>query len=197
MENNPEPIKEILDELFSLLESLETQNLALTQFLKEQGIATDEKLAPYLDRAGNTSSVKWRAARARMQYLLSPVAKKTDDQAKDKDKESEKPQAENQATESNLQKNRPLSSTNPQARTPLKIQLKIPVQIAAKIQSLPAKNLMRQKTTKSLMVTKNRIASNPVLFLVPFAFQNFLAGRHSLGIIIHTQYLGHNWVSIL
>jgi hypothetical protein len=99
MENNPEPIKEILDELFSLLESLETQNLALTQFLKEQGIATDEKLAPYLDRAGNTSSVKWRAARARMQYLLSPVAKKTDDQAKDKDKESEKPQAENQATE--------------------------------------------------------------------------------------------------
>jgi hypothetical protein len=97
MENNPEPIKEILDELFSLLESLETQSLALTQFLKDQGIATDEKLAPYLDRAGNTSSVKWRAARARMQYLLSPVAKKTDDQAKNK--ESEQPQAEKQATE--------------------------------------------------------------------------------------------------
>jgi hypothetical protein len=99
MENNPEPIKEILDELFSLLESLETQSLALTQFLKDQGIATDEKLAPYLDRAGNASSVKWRAARARMQYLLSPVAKKTDDQAKDKNKESEQPQAEKQATE--------------------------------------------------------------------------------------------------
>jgi hypothetical protein len=99
MENNPEPIKEILDELFSLLESLETQSLALTQFLKDQGIATDEKLAPYLDRAGNASSVKWRAARARMQYLLSPVAKKTDDEAKDKNKESERPQAEKQATE--------------------------------------------------------------------------------------------------
>jgi hypothetical protein len=99
MENNPEPIKEILDELFSLLESLETQSLALTQFLRDQGIATDEKLAPYLDRAGNASSVKWRAARARMQYLLSPVAKKTDDQGKDKNKESEKPQAEKQATE--------------------------------------------------------------------------------------------------
>lgn len=99
MENNPEPIKEILDELFSLLESLETQSLALTQFLKDQGIATDEKLAPYLDRAGNASSVKWRAARARMQYLLSPLAKKTDDQAKDKNKESEKPQAEKQPTE--------------------------------------------------------------------------------------------------
>ena len=99
METNPEPIKEILDELFSLLESLETQSLALTQFLKDQGIAPDEKLAPYLDRAGNASSVKWRAARARMQYLLSPVAKKTDDQAKDENKESEQPQAEKQATE--------------------------------------------------------------------------------------------------
>jgi chemotaxis protein histidine kinase CheA len=98
METNPEPIKEILDELFSLLETLETQSLALTQFLKDQGIATEEKLAPYLDRAGNASSVKWRAARARMQYLLSPV-KKENDKEKDKNKESEKPQAEKQPTE--------------------------------------------------------------------------------------------------
>jgi hypothetical protein len=104
METNPEPIKEILDELFSLLESLETQSLALTQFLKDQGIATDEKLAPYLNRAGNASSVKWRAARARMQYLLSPVVKKTDDQAKDKNKEPEKPQAEKQASEKSTEK---------------------------------------------------------------------------------------------
>jgi hypothetical protein len=99
MEKNPEPIKEILDELFSLLETLETQSLALTQFLKDQGIATDEKLAPYLDRAGNASSVKWRAARARMQYLLSPVAKKSDDQEKDKNKESEKPAEKQSAPE--------------------------------------------------------------------------------------------------
>ena len=98
METNPEPIKEILDELFSLLETLETQSLALTHFLKDQGIATEEKLAPYLDRAGNASSVKWRAARARMQYLLSPV-KKENDKEKDKNKESEKPQAEKQPTE--------------------------------------------------------------------------------------------------
>jgi hypothetical protein len=102
MENNPEPIKEILDELFSLLESLETQTLALTQFLKDQGIATDKKLAPFLDQAGNASSVKWRAARARMQYLLSPVAKKADDtekdKNKDKNKEPDKPPAEKQST---------------------------------------------------------------------------------------------------
>ena len=99
METNPEPIKEILDELFSLLESLETQSLALTQFLKDEGIATDEKLAPYLDRAGNASSVKWRAARARMQYLLSPIAKQTKDEEKDKNKESGKPPTEKQSTE--------------------------------------------------------------------------------------------------
>src|ERR1700686_3699141 len=103
METNPDPIKEILGELFSLLETFETQSLALTQFLKDQGIATDEKLAPYLDRAGNASSVKWRAARARMQYLLSPVAKKSNDQEKDKNKESEK-SAEKQSAQEEGQK---------------------------------------------------------------------------------------------
>jgi hypothetical protein len=103
MEPNPEPIKEILDELFSLLESLEAQSLALTQFLKDQGIATDKKLAPYLDRAGNASSVKWRAARARMQYLLSPVPKQASDpqkdQSKDDNKEPEKASIEKQSTD--------------------------------------------------------------------------------------------------
>jgi hypothetical protein len=112
MENNPEPIKEILEELFSLLESFETQSLALTQFLKDQGIATDEKLAPYLDRAGNTSSVKWRAARARMQYLLSPIPKGKSDQEKGKNKDehkepeksaAEQPQTEKPATEQGKQ----------------------------------------------------------------------------------------------
>ena len=103
METNPEPIKEILDELFSLLETLETQSLALTQFLKDQGMATDEKLAPYLDRAGNASSVKWRAARARMQYLLSPIPKQATEKEKDKNKddhqEPEKPPSDKQSTE--------------------------------------------------------------------------------------------------
>jgi len=98
METNPEPIKEILDELFSLLETLETQSLALTQFLRDQGIATDETLAPYLHRAGNASSVKWRAARARMQYLLAPVPKEAKDKEKDKDKEPEKSSEEKPST---------------------------------------------------------------------------------------------------
>jgi hypothetical protein len=74
------PIKEVLDGLFTLLETLETQNAAVLEFLKDQGIATDEKLAAYLERAGSASSVKWRAARARMTYLLAPAPKKATDQ---------------------------------------------------------------------------------------------------------------------
>ena len=70
-----EPIKEVLGELFGLLEAQETNGTAILQFLKDAGLATDEKLAPYLEQAGNASSVKWRAARMRMEFLLSPVQK--------------------------------------------------------------------------------------------------------------------------
>src|ERR1700704_3895735 len=99
MEPNDEPIKEILEELFSLLESLETQSIAVTQFLKDQGIATDEKLAPYLDRAGNSSSVKWRAARARMQYLLSPIQKEKEGKKPEKEQGEKQPPEEQQSQE--------------------------------------------------------------------------------------------------
>jgi uncharacterized protein YcaQ len=125
METNPEPIKEILDELFSLLESLETQSLALTQFLKDQGIATDEKLAPYLDRAGNASSVKWRAARARMQYLLSPVKKQTNEKEKENEKEKSKEPAKSSADKHQT------GRTSRKIRTAQKIQLEIPAQMPA------------------------------------------------------------------
>jgi hypothetical protein len=75
MEPQADPVKEVLGELFTLLEAQETQSAAVLQFLKDQGIATQEKLAPYLEQAGNGSSVKWRAARKRMEYLLTPVQK--------------------------------------------------------------------------------------------------------------------------
>jgi len=62
----------ILDELFSSLETLETQTAAILQFLKDRG-ASDEQLAPYLEQAGKASSIKRRAARVRIDYLISGI----------------------------------------------------------------------------------------------------------------------------
>jgi hypothetical protein len=65
-------MKEVLNELFSHLERLETQSEAILQFLKEKKRVTDKQLAPYLEQAGNAANVKWRAARIRIDHLLSP-----------------------------------------------------------------------------------------------------------------------------
>lgn len=69
---NNEAMKEVLNELFSHLERLETQSQAILQFLKEKKRVTDKQLAPYLEQAGNASNVKWRAARVRIDHLLEP-----------------------------------------------------------------------------------------------------------------------------
>jgi len=69
---NNEAMKEVLNELFSHLERLETQSEAILQFLKEKRRVTDKQLAPYLEQAGNASNVKWRAARVRINHLLEP-----------------------------------------------------------------------------------------------------------------------------
>ncbi|MGA8300958.1 MAG: hypothetical protein WB817_15860 [Terriglobales bacterium] len=62
---------ELLDELFSALEDLETQSAGILQFLKDKGLATDKELAPYLEEAANASEVRWRAARLRLDALLA------------------------------------------------------------------------------------------------------------------------------
>ena len=69
---NNEAMKEVLNELFSHLEKLETQSEAILQFLKEKKRVTDKQLAPYLEQAGNASGVRWRAARVRINHLLEP-----------------------------------------------------------------------------------------------------------------------------
>jgi hypothetical protein len=86
MEVKTEPLKEILSELFSLLEAQETHSAAVLQFLRDQGIATDEKLAPYLEQAGKASNIKWLAARRRMEFLLTPIQKETADGNKQEEK---------------------------------------------------------------------------------------------------------------
>jgi hypothetical protein len=63
--------------------------------LQDQGIG-GEKLAPYLERAGNASNVKMRAARKRMEYLLTPIQKEaaTSDKEQGIEKQQEKEKRE-------------------------------------------------------------------------------------------------------
>ena len=68
-------VQEILDALFSSLEGLETRTLAILQFMKDKGLATEEELAPHLEQAANASNVRWRAARVRINHLLSSAQK--------------------------------------------------------------------------------------------------------------------------
>jgi hypothetical protein len=62
---------QLLEQLVSAFEDLETQSAGILQFLKAKGLATDEELAPYLQQAGDASNVRWRAARLRMDALLA------------------------------------------------------------------------------------------------------------------------------
>ncbi len=90
---DPSVAEELLDEVLPSLEALEAQNAAIAQFLRAKGIATDEQLAPYVEQAKNASSVRWRAARLRIERLLSTAIKATE-QAKEKvpDKAAERPE---------------------------------------------------------------------------------------------------------
>jgi len=65
------PAEQVLSDQFGYLELLETQSGALLHFLKDHKIASDEQLAPYMEQSADASSIKWRAARVRMQHLFA------------------------------------------------------------------------------------------------------------------------------
>ena len=72
---DPNITQEILDDLIPSLEALETRSTAVLEFLKHEGIATDEKLAPYLEQAASASNVRWLGVRVRIERLLSAAEK--------------------------------------------------------------------------------------------------------------------------
>ena len=83
-------VDQLMDEMIPSLEALETQNAAILEFLKDKNITTDEKLAPYLERAGNASNVRWRAARLRITSMLSSTMRSDEQSAKGKKEASDK-----------------------------------------------------------------------------------------------------------
>jgi len=68
-------VHEIVDELFSSMEPLDTQGAALLQLLKDKGIAGEQEVAGYLEQAGKASNVRWLAARVRIKSLISSAMK--------------------------------------------------------------------------------------------------------------------------
>lgn len=98
---DPKITQEILDDLIPSLEALEAKSTAVLEFLKHEGIASDEKLAPYLEQAANASNVRWLGVRVRVERLLSKAEKDSSEKQTDK-KEEKKPETKQaKASESN------------------------------------------------------------------------------------------------
>jgi len=68
------PVQNVLNELFPYFERLETQSAAVLQLLEEKGIVSKDELDRYLGQASKSSDIKWRAARVRMERLMTPSA---------------------------------------------------------------------------------------------------------------------------
>jgi len=98
-------MEELLDELFSSLEALETKSSATLQFLKDRDHVTDEDLASYVEQAGKASNVRWRAARLRIMSLLASALENVepaDGKAEPADKSAEPVKSEGRATEESM-----------------------------------------------------------------------------------------------
>lgn len=88
---NENIVHEILHEVFSSLEVLETQNTAILQLLKDKGLASGQELASQLEQAGNASNVRWRAAQVRIEHLITSALATAEREAKP---EAPKPEKE-------------------------------------------------------------------------------------------------------
>jgi hypothetical protein len=117
---NEKIVQEILHELFSSLEVLDTQSTAILQFLHAKGIGSEADLAPYFEEAGNASSVRWRAVRVRIDYLISSALtaaerdgqKETPKQNREEAKNPDTEPSRSQATEEGVQGAQPVAPNN-------------------------------------------------------------------------------------
>jgi hypothetical protein len=100
MNVNENVVQEILHELFSSLEALETQSTAILQLLKDKGLANEQELALHLEQAGNASNVRWRAAQVRIDHLVFSALKTAEQDAKQQPPKEESPKGDQKNEES-------------------------------------------------------------------------------------------------
>ena len=86
---NVELAEELVNALGSSLEDLEAKQSAIIQFLKDQGIVTEEQFAAYLQQAGKAASVRWRAARVRLEHLIEGEKAREEKAAEEKKREGQ------------------------------------------------------------------------------------------------------------
>ena len=73
-------VKQLLDQLFPTLEALDAQSAGLLAFSKDEGLATDERLAACLDQASKASNLRWRATQVRIEHQLSAAFQAVEEQ---------------------------------------------------------------------------------------------------------------------
>lgn len=112
---DPKIAQEILDDLIPSLESLEAKSTAILEFLKHEGIASDEKLAPYLEQAASTSNVRWLGVRVRIERLLAAAEK---DSAKRRAAEQEKKSPPTQTKAVEASQSQPEAENNSKSTRP-------------------------------------------------------------------------------
>lgn len=108
---DPEVLQQVLDELLPTLEAMEAQNAAILQFLKDRYILSDEDLAPFREKAGNASSVRWLGTRLRVKHILEGAAR-----AAELSEEKKSPPAEQKSAESKPAEAKPAEATPANAR---------------------------------------------------------------------------------